>query len=130
MLAIAAAVFLIGKAAVADGNTASLRGYVRDESGRPLSEATVTITNHTGTITVLTDKQGFFSAISVPPGRTFISAEKGGFHQLCPGVIQLAANETSTIGAIVLTALTIDTVCVVHINLVRAGVTADIYDIF
>lgn len=56
-----------GSPAVADGTTGMVRGHVVDQDG-PVAGARITLKSDYDVITVLTDRNGFFVALSVHPG--------------------------------------------------------------
>jgi hypothetical protein len=53
-----------------------LSGYVRDDHGRPMADVEVGFSRAGGpTMKIRTDKHGFFSDITLEPGRYLVSAE-------------------------------------------------------
>jgi hypothetical protein len=81
------------------GNTARLRGRVADERGRVLPGVTVTLhpTGGLPPIVQVTDAQGVFSFLEVPPGACTLNAELAGFPALEYPGIRLTAGRTSSI---------------------------------
>ena len=68
-------------AAVAQFETASVLGYVRDASGAILPNATVTLTNQQTSVaqTVKSNGEGSYTFVSIAPGTYKITAETAGF---------------------------------------------------
>jgi hypothetical protein len=66
---------------IAQFETASVLGYVRDTTGATLPNATVTLTNQQTktSVTVKTDAQGAYQFTDVKPGDYAVSATAGGF---------------------------------------------------
>jgi predicted porin len=77
----------------------SLSGVVTDQTGAPLSDVTVTITNiDTGaTRATATGTGGHYQASSLPPGRFEIRAAKPGFADETRTGINLAADQEATV---------------------------------
>ncbi|HEY3122036.1 MAG TPA: TonB-dependent receptor [Vicinamibacteria bacterium] len=59
----------------------SLRGYVKDEQGAPMPGVSLTATSPTvpGTRTAVSDRQGYYRLLDLPPGDYTVSAELAGF---------------------------------------------------
>ena len=80
-------------------STASLRGTITDPTGAVIPEAAVTIKSaETGTIRKsLTDTQGEYSFLQVPPGAYKLVAEKSGFATMAKGDVKLLVNTPETL---------------------------------
>ena len=75
-LAFCAALVLFARAADADG----ISGYVRDEHGNAVPHIKVVINSYDGSTsaeTLVTDDRGFFSDITIRPGRYAVIADGG-----------------------------------------------------
>ncbi|HLZ41086.1 MAG TPA: TonB-dependent receptor [Candidatus Sulfotelmatobacter sp.] len=79
--------------------TASLRGTITDPTGAVIPEAAVTIKSaDTGTIRKsLTDAQGEYNFLQVPPGAYKLAAEKPGFATMAKGDVKLLVNTPITL---------------------------------
>src|SRR4029079_5792475 len=67
--------------AAAQTTDGSARGYVRDEQGGALPGVTVSATSTTspGVRTAVTDQEGYYRLLNLPPGDYTLSAELQGF---------------------------------------------------
>ncbi len=83
----------------AAGTTARLRGRAADERGRVLPGVTVTLQPPGGLppIVQVTDAQGVFNFLDVPPGDCTLNAELAGFSSLEYPSIRLTAGRISSI---------------------------------
>src|SRR5712692_11703598 len=74
-------VLLTGAAAVAQTDQGSLRGYVKDEQGGALPGTTITATSPAllQPATAVTDTEGYYRLINLPPGTYAVRAELAGF---------------------------------------------------
>ena len=81
------------------GDTAKLRGRAADERGRVLPGVTVTLQPPGGLppIVQVTDAQGVFSFLEVPPGAATLKAELAGFSSVEVPGIRLTAGRISSI---------------------------------
>ncbi len=97
----------LGTAAAQTSANGSIRGTVTDEQGGVLPGVTISATSPTvaGTFTAVSDPQGLYRLIDLPPGEYVISAELMGFAKLeRPGVLvraglNLAVDIAMKIGA-------------------------------
>ena len=72
---------MLSRAANAQTTTGSARGYVRNESGAPISDVTVTARNIQvgGTRGVVTNENGFYNLAGLRPGDYAVDAKRIGF---------------------------------------------------
>jgi len=81
-LTVAACLLAIGSLAAAQPSSeGTIRGYIRDEQGGALPGVTVTASSPTvaGGFPTVSDAQGFFRLITLPPGVYTVAAELSGF---------------------------------------------------
>src|SRR5690242_7047016 len=78
---------------VAQTTEGSIRGSVRDEQGGVLPGVTITAISaqYPNPVTAVTDQQGAYRLINVPPGTYSLSAELQGFQKLVRGNLVLHA---------------------------------------
>lgn len=62
----------------AAGTTGVMSGYVRDNSGRPVVDARVTVASPSERRATLTDRTGFFVFLTLPPDVYSVTAQKSG----------------------------------------------------
>ena len=76
-----AAIVIVPRQAMAQGDTAQLSGFVRDATESVIPAAAVTITNEVTQLTrqVDTNENGYFVALGLPPGYYTVAAESEGF---------------------------------------------------
>jgi hypothetical protein len=89
-------VLLTATSALAQTGQGSLRGYVKDEQGGSLPGATITATSPAliQPATAVTDAQGYFRLVNLPPGTYAIAAELTGFSGIKREDILLRAGAT------------------------------------
>jgi hypothetical protein len=71
----------------------SVRGYVRDPTGAAVTGATVTAASPESptTFTAVSDEEGFYRLLDLPPGEYILTAEQQGFSKFVrPGVVSRA----------------------------------------
>jgi len=92
-------VVLVGTISAFPQSIASLRGTITDPTGAVIPEAAVTIKSaETGTIRKsLTDTQGEYNFLQVPPGAYKLIAEKSGFATMAKGDVKLLVNTPETL---------------------------------
>jgi outer membrane receptor protein involved in Fe transport len=98
-------------------STASATGTIGDDSGAPISSATVTLRGPT-TQTTTTDALGTFSLTGVAPGIYVFSVSKAGFATAVQNDVALLAGQTTTL-AVRMQAATfssLQTIATVHTN--------------
>jgi predicted porin len=78
---------------------ASVSGVVTDQTGAPLPDVTVTIKSLDAaeTRTIVTDGEGHYQALSLPPGRFEIRVERRGFADQTRRGISVAAGQGATV---------------------------------
>src|SRR4030088_1533456 len=66
---------------VAQTTEGSIRGYLRDDQGAALPGVTITATSVTAArpLTTVTDQEGHYRLLNVPPGDYSVAAELQGF---------------------------------------------------
>jgi len=74
-------VLAVSAAAFAQTGGGSIRGYVKDEQGGVLPGVTVTATSPEmlGPVTAVTDADGYYRLLNLPPGTYTVTAELAGF---------------------------------------------------
>ena len=82
----------------AQGSDGTLVGYLRDDTGAVLPGVTVSATSPVliGTRTVVTDAQGSFRLLNLPPGQYVLTAELAGFSNYRQEGIVMRAGATFT----------------------------------
>lgn len=60
------------------GTTGVMHGYVRDENGKPVADALVTVMSPSQTAETHTDSGGFFVYLALPPDVYTVAAQKPG----------------------------------------------------
>ena len=68
----------------------SIRGYVLDVTGAVLPDSTVTVTGAAGRVpfTVLSDQNGYYRVLELPPGEYELTADRQGFARFVrPGIV-------------------------------------------
>ena len=114
------------------GTTGVLTGTVVDATtGKPVAGATVTATSPSQTVTQKTDASGRYTILSLAPDTYTVSVEEPGFQPASDAGITIAADTTATVGLQLSKQLrTIGKVATRSAgSLVRAGTTADVYNI-
>ena len=73
--------FLFGAIASAQVDNGSIKGFISDDSGAPLSGVTVTTTGAAlmGRRTATSDQQGYYRVLDLPPGEYQLEAQLVGF---------------------------------------------------
>src|SRR5258707_7906376 len=75
---------LVAANAAAQTTEGSIRGFIRDEQGGVLPGVSITATSaqNPNPLTAVTDEQGAYRVINVPPGTYNVAAELQGFQKL------------------------------------------------
>ncbi|MGH9323654.1 MAG: TonB-dependent receptor domain-containing protein [Vicinamibacteria bacterium] len=97
-LGLAASLVLSGLASAQTGD-ASLRGYVRDESGAILPGATITATSSAimAPRNVVSDSAGYYRILNLPPGTYVLTADLSGFSDFRQEGIVLRADASFSV---------------------------------
>ena len=114
------------------GTTGVLTGTVVDATtGKPVAGAAVTATSPSQTVTQRTDASGHYTILSLAPDTYTVSVEEPGYQPSSDQGITIAADTTATVGLQLAKQLrTIGKVATRSAgSLVRAGTTADVYNI-
>lgn len=114
------------------GTTGVLTGTVVDAAtGKPVAGAAVTATSPSQTVTQKTDASGRYTILSLAPDTYTVSVEEPGYQPSSDQGITIAADTTATVGLQLAKQLrTIGKVATRSAgSLVRAGTTADVYNI-
>src|SRR5262245_53704331 len=87
-------------AAAAQTGTGTVEGRVRDSSGAAIPGAIVRVVNEAGTAPaqVVSDADGAYRAVALPPGRYSVAITLNGFESVARHV-DVAADQTATIDA-------------------------------
>jgi hypothetical protein len=101
-IALALILFAFGSApASAQITTGAINGYVRDPSGSPIPNATVTakMTEQQTSRTGQTNAEGYYSMLAVPPGSYEMSFEASGFQKQIRTGLDLTVNQNLRVDA-------------------------------
>src|SRR5262249_38138818 len=93
ILGITVAIILMSPSLSWGQTDGSIRGYVRDEQGGSLPGVTVTATSPSNAraLTAVTDDEGFYRLLNVPPGTFSLSAELQGFSKFIRDNVEIRA---------------------------------------
>src|SRR5262245_32806580 len=87
----------VSSAARAQTTTATISGTVTDRTGAVLPGVAVEVRGDTVNRTVVTDADGFYRAVALPPGHYHVVAQLTGFQSPQLEDVDVAVNRTATI---------------------------------
>ena len=102
MLRQAIVLFSVACIAALGQSTSSLRGTIKDTSGGTVADSIVTLTDaSTGTSRkVVSDSNGVYQILQVPPGKYTLKVEKSGFSTLTENDVTLEVNVPATVDCV------------------------------
>jgi hypothetical protein len=77
------------------GTTGNVSGYVRDEGGQPIANATVKIVSASEARQTHTDENGFYTMMSVSPDTYTVAVEKDGYRSSSNAGFLVASDASS-----------------------------------
>jgi hypothetical protein len=90
-----AALLAILAGAICDAGTSGvMSGYVRDDKGRPIADATVKVNSAQRYATGKTDKHGFFVFLDLPPDGYNVDVEKDGWIGAYESAVRIYSDQT------------------------------------
>jgi hypothetical protein len=123
--------FLIQGTWALAGTTGSINGTVVDDTGAPISGATIAAVSPSQAASTTTDSKGNFLFLSLAPDSYTVSVTKDGYQPVSTPGVTVFADQTQTLA--LTSAKSLETIAKVRTSLagslVKAGTTSDIYSV-